>query len=159
MMAIPTQITFRGLAHSDPLEGEIRERSAWLGQFYADILGCRVLVEVPHRHRHSGRHFHVRIEVTVPGGGPVVVSHEPSPHGPLKDTERAEHHKESEIESVHRYASVAVHDAFDAARRLLQDFARKQRGDVKIHEVTARGEVIEVSQADPSASPPEGDAQ
>jgi hypothetical protein len=30
---------------------------------------------------------------------------------------------------------VAVHEAFDAARRRLEDFAREQRGTVKTHEV------------------------
>lgn len=111
MTVMPVQITFRGLAHSEALQEEIRERVAWLEQFYADIVGCRVLVDVPHRHRHSGRHLHVRIEVTVPGGDPIAVSHELSLHGPSKDTERTAHHKESEIESVHRYARVAIHDA------------------------------------------------
>lgn len=147
---MPVQITFRGLAHSDALEGEIRERVAWLEQFYEDTVGCHVLVEVPHRHRHSGRHFRVRIEVTVPEGGPIVVSHEPSLHGPSKDIERTAHHKESEIESVHRYARVALHDAFDVARRLLQDFARERGGDVKTHEVPSHGEVVEISQTDTS---------
>jgi hypothetical protein len=93
-----------------------------------------VLVEVPHRHRSDGRHFHVRIEATVPGGAPIVVSHEPSLHGPLKDVEEPAHHKESDIESVHRYARVAVHEAFDTARRRLQDFTREQRGAVKTGE-------------------------
>ena len=98
MTLIPTQVTFRGLAHSDALEADIRKRIAWLEQFYAGIVGCRVLVEMPHRHRHDGRHFHVRIEVTVPGGAPIVVSHEPSLHGPLKDVEEAAHRKETEGE-------------------------------------------------------------
>lgn len=145
MTLIPAQIKFHGLAHSDTLEAEIRERITWLEQFYSRIVGCRVLVEVPHRHRHDGRHFHVRIEVTVPGGAPIVVSHEPSLHGPLKDVEEAEHHKDTEIESVHRYARVAVHQAFDVARRRLQDFAREQRGVVKTHEVPAHGEITEIS--------------
>lgn len=148
MTLIPTQITFRGLAHSDALEADIRERVASLEQFYAGIVRCRVLVEVPHRHRHDGRHFHVRIEATVPGEAAIVVSHEPSLHGPMKDIEEAAHRKETEIESVHRYARVAVHRAFDAARRRLQDFAREQRGAVKIHEVPAHGQVVEISKVD-----------
>ena len=148
MTLIPTQVTFRGLAHSDALEAEIRKRIAWLEQFHAGIVGCRVLVEMPHRHRHDGRHFHVRIEVTVPGGAPIIVSHEPSLHGPLKDVEEAAHRKETEIEGVHRYARVAVHQAFDAARRRLQDFAREQRGAVKTHEVPAHGEIVEISKGD-----------
>lgn len=145
MTLVPTQITFRGLAHSDALEADIRERVTWLEQFYTGIVGCRVLVEVPHRHRHDGRHFHVRIEATVPGGAPIIVSHEPSLHGPLKDIEETAHRKDSEIESVHRYARVAVHQAFDVARRLLQDFAREQRSAVKTHEVPAHGQVVELS--------------
>lgn len=145
MTLIPTQVTFRGLAHDDALEDDVRERVSWLEQFYEGIVRCRVLVEVPHRHRHEGRHFHVRIEVTVPGGPPIVVSHEPSLHGRSKDIEDEAHHKENEIESVHRYASVAIHEAFDAARRRLEDFAREQRGTVKAHEVPAHGEVVELS--------------
>ncbi len=137
MTLIPVQVTFRGLAHSTALEADIRERVAKLEQYYPTIVGCRVLVELPHRHRHEGRLFHVRIEVTVPGGEPIVISHEPSLHGPSKDTEAAEHRKESDLEGVHRHARVAVHEAFDTARRRLQDFARTQRGDVKTHEVPA----------------------
>jgi hypothetical protein len=134
MTLIPTQVTFRGLAHDEALEGDVRERVAWLEQFYAGIVRCRVVVELPHRHRRDGRHFHVRIDVTVPGGPPIAVSHEPSLHGRSRDTGRETQHKANEIESVRRYAGVAVHEAFDAARRRLEDFAREQRGDVKTHE-------------------------
>lgn len=135
MTLMPTQITFRGLAHSEALEADIRERVAWLEQFYRGIVRCRVLVEVPHRHRRrsGGRLFHVRIEMTVPGGAPIVVSHQPSLHGGLKDIEGEAHRKDTEIESVQRYSRVAVREAFDAARRRLEDFAREQRGDVKVH--------------------------
>jgi cold shock CspA family protein len=148
MTLIPTQVSFRGFAPDDALEDEIRERLSWLEQFYEGIVRCRVLVEVPHRHRRDGRHFHVRIEMTAPGGPAIVVSHEPSLHGRLKDVEDDAHRKQNEIESVHRYASVAVREAFDAARRRLEDFAREQRGAVKTHEVPAHGEVIELSPVD-----------
>jgi cold shock CspA family protein len=148
MTLIPIQITFRGLQPSDALEADVRERVTWLEQFHEGIVRCRVLVEIPHRHRHDGRHFHVRIELTVPGGDPIVVSHEPSLHARLKDVEGELHHKETEIESVHRYAHVAIREAFDVARRRLEDFAREQRGTVKAHEVTAHGRVIEISKVD-----------
>ena len=138
MTLIPVQVTFRGLAHSDALEQDIRERVLRLEQYYPTIVGCRVLVELPHRHRHEGRLFHVRLELTVPGGEPIVVSHQPSLHAVSKDTETTVHHKEYDIEGVQRHARVAVHEAFDAARRRLQDFARTQRGDVKTHEEPVR---------------------
>jgi hypothetical protein len=134
MTLIPTQVTFHGLRHSVVLEADVRERVAWLEQFYENIIRCRVRLEVPHRHRHDGRHFHVRVELTVPSGSPIVVSHEPSLHGGLKHIEENAHHKETEIEGVHRYARVAIREAFDAARRRLEDFAREQRGAVKTHE-------------------------
>jgi cold shock CspA family protein len=148
MTLIPTQVTFRGLTPDDTLEDEIRDRVSWLEQFYEGIVRCRVLVEVPHRHRHDGRHFHVRVETTVPGGPPIVVNHEPSLHGRLKDVEDDAHRKGDEIEGVHRYARVAVREAFDAARRRLEDFAREQRGTLKAHKIPAHGEVVELAVED-----------
>jgi hypothetical protein len=133
MAQTPTQVTFRGLSHSVKLESDILERVAWLQQFYADIVRCRVVVELPHRHRQDGRHVHIRVELSVPGGAPIVVSHEPSLHGGLKDVEEGAHHKDSDIDNVHRHAVVAIRDAFEAARRRLEDFAREQRGEVKTH--------------------------
>ena len=118
MTPIPTQVTFHGLAHSDALEAGVRERVSWLEQFYPGLMRCRVLIDLPHRHRQSGREFHVRIDLTVAGGGSLVVSHEP----PVRD------------------AHLAVHQAFDAARRQLEDFAREQRGSVKTHEARARAD-------------------
>ena len=148
MTLIPTQVTFRGLEQDKALEDDVRERVAWLEQFYTGIVRCRVVVEVPHRHRLDGRHFHVRVEVTVPGGPPIVVNHEPSLHGRSQDAAVEAHHKDDEIDGVRRHATVAVHEAFDAARRRLEDFAREERGNVKVHDVPAHGEVVEISNVD-----------
>jgi cold shock CspA family protein len=148
MTLIPTQISFRGLAHSDALETDIRERVAWLEQFHDGILDCRVVVELPHRHRRNGRHFHVRIEVTVPRSAPIVVSHQPLMHKPINDAEETALRKETEAEADYRYARVAVHEAFNAARRQLQDLTREQRGNTKTHEVPAHGRVAEISAID-----------
>src|SRR5690349_24168937 len=104
MTLIPTQVTFHGLPHSEALEADVRQRVAWLEQFHPGIVRCRVVIERPHRHHHDGGHVHVRIELTVPDAPPIVASHEPSLHGRLKDAETEEHHKDSEIDRVHRYA-------------------------------------------------------
>jgi cold shock CspA family protein len=133
------------MPHSAELEAEILDRISRLEKFYEGLVSCRVLVEVPHRHRRDGRHFHVTIELTVPNGEAIVISHEPSLHGPLKDTGSAEHLKGSETDAVRRYGRVAVHDAFNLARRRLQDFARRQRKAVKSHEMPAHGVVAEIS--------------
>jgi hypothetical protein len=110
MTPLPLQVTFDGLAHSDRIDAEVRERVAWLRQYYPRITACRVLVSVPHRHQHNGRHFHVTVDVQVADGSPIVVSRQTSVHDPLL-----------------RHAGTAIHEAFNAARRQLQDFAREQR--------------------------------
>ena len=133
MTLIPTQITFHGLQHRDDIESDIRERVHWLEQFYSGIVRCRVLVEVPHRHHRGGQHFHIGVELTVAGGAPIVISHEPSLYRQSKDVEEVALTKESEIDGERRHARAAIHDAFDAARRKLEDFAREQRGAVKVH--------------------------
>jgi hypothetical protein len=127
MTLIPTQVTFRGLDTSEALEGEVRERVAWLERFYGRLMRCHVLIEMPHRHHRDGRRFHVRIDLTVPGGESIVVSHEPSLHGGTKDAEVVAHHRETELDSVHRYARVAVREAFDVARRRLEDYVKDRR--------------------------------
>jgi len=54
MTLIPIQVTFLGFVGSELLDAEIREHVAWLEQFHEGIVRCRVLVELPHRHRHGG---------------------------------------------------------------------------------------------------------
>jgi cold shock CspA family protein len=144
MPLIPIQVTFRGMRHSDSLETSVRDRVAWLEQYYPDVVRCRVTIARPHKHRHDGRHYHVRIELTVPGGSPIVVNHEPTLHGALKDDEQPAHHKQAEAQGAHRDAAVAIHDAFDAARRRLEDFAREQRGSIKAHDAPLHGEIVEL---------------
>jgi hypothetical protein len=36
---------------SPAIEKEIRSRGAWLESFYPTVVGCRVLLEEPHRQR------------------------------------------------------------------------------------------------------------
>jgi hypothetical protein len=124
MIIVPVQVTFRGLAHSPSLEAAVRERVAWLEQFCAGIIHCRAVVEIRHRRRHEGRQVHVRLEFKMADTDPIVVSHEPSLHGRLKDLEERAHDKDADIDGVHRYAKVTIHEAFDVARRRLEDFVR-----------------------------------
>lgn len=128
MTTRPVQISFRHMTVSPAIEEEIRSRAAWLESFYPAVVGCRVLLEVPHRHRRRGRPLHVRIEVSLPGED-VVVNHEPT----LDATARSTPRKSDELDGPHKNAHVAIHEAFDVARRRLEDVARRQRGDVKTH--------------------------
>lgn len=129
-MTKPVQITFRNMDVSPALEQEVRSRVEWLETFHPGLIGCRVILEVPHRHRQRrrSRPMHVSISLTVPGGE-VVVNHAPNLHAELKDVEAEEVRKTVEVDGAHKDPLVTVHDAFDVARRRLEDFARRQRGD------------------------------
>lgn len=116
-MQLPLQISFRDMEPSAAIEAKIRERAAKLDRYYERIMGCRVVIEAPHRRHHQGKLYHVRIDLTVPQGE-VVVSREP-----------VENH-------AHEDVYVAIRDAFDAAQRRLADYARRQRGDVKTREAS-----------------------
>lgn len=119
-MRVPLQITVRNVELSDAIRDELRTRAEKLDTFYDQIMRCRVVVEVPHHHHREGTLYNVRIDMTVPGAE-LVVKHEPN-----EDLD------------------VAVRDAFDAARRQLEEFARKRRGDVKRHEELPRARVTSI---------------
>jgi ribosome-associated translation inhibitor RaiA len=123
---IPVQVTFRNLGHSEAIEAKIQERARKLGSFYPHIMSCRVAVEALHRHHVQGNHFHIRIDVKVPGGE-LVAGREPD-----------EHHSYTDV-------YVAIRDAFDAIRRQLEDHARLQQGKVKAHETPQHGQVVELN--------------
>ena len=117
-MQTPLKMNLGTLAGSTALEALIRRKAAWLERFHDRIVSCHVTVEAPHRHHHRGRQYIAHIRLTVPGGE-IVVSHDARGKG-------------------HEDPYVAVRDAFDAARRQLEDFARVRRGDVKAHRVARR---------------------
>lgn len=126
MTTRPVQISVRNMSVSPALEEDIQSRADWLETFYPGIVGCRVLLEIAHRHRRRGRPFHVRIELSLPGED-VIVNHEPT----LDATTRSTSRKRDELDGRHKDAHVAIHEAFDVARRRLEDVARRQRGEVK----------------------------
>lgn len=122
-MRLPLQITFRNMPPSDAVEAKIRQRAEELDRFSDRVMGCRVVVEAAHHHQHQGGIFHVRIDLTVPGEE-IVVSRDP-----------AEHH-------AHEDVYVAIRDAFDAARRHLEDHVRRVDGRIKGHEPGEHGKII-----------------
>lgn len=133
-MRIPLQVAFRNMETSPAVEARISEELEKLSQFYERITNCRVMVEIPHRHRGAGKRFHIRIYLSVPGGE-IVAKHEPSRYAALRDFEIEKHRKDQELTAPHKDVYVAIRDAFKSARRQLQEFVREQRGDVKRHEI------------------------
>ena len=113
-MKLNPQITYRDVQHSPALDRSIRASVRRLDRYHPAILGCRIAVESPHRRQRKGRRYRVRIDLTVPGKELAVGQH-------------------AEMSPAHEDLSVALRDAFRAARRELQDHARTRRGDVKRH--------------------------
>jgi cold shock CspA family protein/ribosome-associated translation inhibitor RaiA len=136
MQLTPT-ITFRGIDPSAALEAEIRTRVGKLETYYRPIMGCHVLVEFAERHHETGNRYHVRIDVTVPGEE-IVVAHEASLHATAQDVDAEKATKEAEPDPERKHARVAVREAFDIARRRLQDYGRRQRGTVKASQPRGR---------------------
>jgi ribosomal subunit interface protein len=124
-MQLPLQITFRDIAHSDPVEQYVRQKAAKLDALDPRVMSCRVAIEMPHRHARHGEHFRVRVDITVPGGE-IVVGHAPGDKKAYEDL----------------YA--AIDAAFDEAGRRLQDFVRRQRSDVKVHERARHGHITKL---------------
>lgn len=131
MQVAPT-IIFRKFRGDEALEADVRARLLKLERYYPSIIGATVVVELTARHRLGGNRFRVRIELAVPGDT-IVVRPDPSVRPALLAREVQKTSKQHETNPGRRYAKVAVREAFEAARRRLQDYARRQRGDVKTH--------------------------
>jgi ribosome-associated translation inhibitor RaiA len=106
-MQIPVQISVKSMRHTAALDMAIREKAAKLDLYYPKLVSCHVALELAGRHKRHGREFVARIGLKVPGGELAVTRQ----------------HDED--------LQVALRDAFRAARRRLEDYARTQRGDVK----------------------------
>lgn len=119
-MQIPLQITIRDIPSSEALEAHIREKVNKLENFFDRLVSCNVVVEMPHKHHHQGKEFNVRINIGVPGSDIVV---------------NRDHHEDP---------YVAVRDAFDAAKRQLEDYARKMQNKTKTHVIDQIGHVARI---------------
>jgi ribosomal subunit interface protein len=124
-MELPLQITFRHMDTSDAVAARIRERAAELERFFDRIMSCRVVVECRHPRRQQGNLFRIRVDLKVPGRE-IVVGRDPAAH------------------HAHEDVYVAIRDAFDTTRRLLEDHVREARGDVKLHAVPDHGRIARI---------------
>ncbi|TCV85140.1 HPF/RaiA family ribosome-associated protein [Sulfurirhabdus autotrophica] len=119
-MKLPFELVMRDIPHSDAIEAHIHKKAEKLDVFYDKIMRCRVVVEAPHRHQHHGKLFNVRIDVTVPGAELVV--------------------NRDKDEDVY----VAIRDSFNAMVRKLEDYGRRQRGEIKAHDMALHGHIAKL---------------
>ena len=114
-MTIPVQITFRHMNTSPAVETRVRELAGHLGVFSDRIQTCHVVVDSPHRHHHQGKVFNVKVHLALPGEDVVVDMERPDRTG-------------------HEDVYVVLRDAFDAAKRQLQQRMSSLRGDATLRE-------------------------
>ena len=106
-MKLPLDLRFIGMAPSPALEEAVQGKVAQLDRFGSEVMACRVTIEQEHKHQNQGRLFSVRIDVTLPGHELAI----------------------NRVQDEDAY--VALRDAFDAARRKVEDSVRIGRGEVK----------------------------
>lgn len=119
-MQVPLEIREHAISLPEETKERIRLRAERLEKYFGRITGCRVIVEAPHRSQRKNAPYNVRIEISVPGKE-IVVKRQPAVD-----------------------VNAAIRDAFDAARRQLEDYTRKRRGQVKSHEPEPTGTVTRI---------------
>lgn len=107
-MQTPVQITFRGMSPSEAVEAIIRQRVEWLEGFHDRITRCHVVVDVPQRQQQKGHAYSLRVDITTPTAEIVASSNE---RGMI----------------AHEDINTVIRHVFDAARRQLEDDARRRR--------------------------------
>jgi ribosomal subunit interface protein len=120
IMPASVKITSRDFRIPQWLEDEIREKAAKLERYSSDIIDCEVAIEAPVGHHRKGGPYNVRIDMQVKGAE-LVVSNKPN-----EDLQ------------------AAVRDAFDAARRQLEDHSRQLQRETKRHDSEAIARVAKL---------------
>ena len=116
------QVSFDDLPVDEAVRDAALDHVAQLERLSDRLTGCHVVIAQPHRHHRRGRLYSVRVDVVVPGAEIVV---------------NRDHH----LDHAHEDVFVALRDAFDAARRRLEDHVRRRSGVEKVHSPRARGRI------------------
>ena len=115
-MDIPLELSFHNMDSSDAVKAAVEEHVGRLEQFHDHIIGCRVVIEMPHKsQKASGNPPDVHIVLRVPGKE-IVVSKELAHNG----------HKKAATD-----AYAVLDNAFAVAASQLKAYRRISHGDVK----------------------------
>jgi ribosomal subunit interface protein len=104
-MQRPLIVSFHNLQHSEAVETKVREYVTKLERYCDHIIGCHVTIDMPHRSSEIGNPYQVKISLLVPEHEIVV------------------NHQSSELQT-HEDVYAALKDAFDKAKRQLQDYGK-----------------------------------
>jgi len=129
-MDIPLELAFHNMTPSDSLRSAVQREVERLERFYDHIVGCRVVIEMPHkRHRVGSNIPDVHVLLRVPGRE-IVVS---------RELARSVNNAKG---TVNAYA--VLRDAFEAVQARLKDYRRQRRGEVKPKDAPMLGHVVEL---------------
>lgn len=105
--AVPVSVQFRNTEASQMIESEALRYAAKLSRKFADVKGCKVVVEAPRRRSLKGKNFEIGLDVAVPGRTIAVKSEGGGMH-------------------THENAHKALRDAFEAVERRMRDRASRR---------------------------------
>lgn len=118
-MDIPLELSFHNMKPSDALKKAVEKCVDKLDKLHGHLIGCRVVIEMPHKNHRAGQNLpDVHIVLRVPGKE-LVVSREMARAGGKKPATDA-------------YAM--LDSAFSVAQEQLKDHRRIAQGDVKYKE-------------------------
>jgi ribosome-associated translation inhibitor RaiA len=106
-MTSPLEVHFHGIEKSSALQSRVEEKYDKLKRHCERMTSCRVVLEAPHRNSAKAKVFQVKIEISIPGQKLIIVNHE-----------REGAHAQEDL-------SLAIRDAFEAARRKVDEIATK----------------------------------
>lgn len=111
---IPLKIDYKNYEDHPDLSSLIQDQVEKLEKFFDRITSCHIVVSRPHNRRQNGNNYHVHIDLHMPGNV-VVINREP------------------ERDSRHDDVSLAIRDAFKAAKKSMQCYIDKLRNEIKYH--------------------------
>jgi ribosome-associated translation inhibitor RaiA len=114
-MIFPLKIEFQNTEPIEAVEFRVRRELAEFEKFYNRLVSCRVEVEAP-KHERRGSVSKVRIDLGVPAKDAVTPAE-------LRGAEAKHDTEHLEVKAQHKDASMAVHAAFNVARRRMKEFA------------------------------------
>jgi cold shock CspA family protein/ribosome-associated translation inhibitor RaiA len=134
-MEVPLEIAFHNIDSSGWAEQEIRARVDDLQRIYGRLTACRVRVDQRANNATGTIPPVVHIELSIPGHGPVVVSHEPD-------------HLQRKFQRPD--LQNAINEAFRIAERRLLDLKERRDGRTKdIHHDSSNQALGQVADIDP----------
>jgi putative sigma-54 modulation protein len=129
-MLAPLEISFKGLESSRSVENKIAERASRLEKHFDRITHMRVVVAAPNKLAHKGQHYQVKLEISVPGSAPVIISEDPAGNNPHTDL------------------LIAIRDAFETAERKLDQISDKKMAGARSERGRRRPAKVSAEPAD-----------